>query len=211
MQRAITSAKKFYYDTKVKGLKDSNVGKWWKEVKNLAGISDDSSQWYRQLVDGDVIDSVATLCDRINDFFVNLTLEFVPLTPDDVAGIAVESIPPELLTTPWEAEKALHGIKIKKAPGPDGLPNVVLKEFARELAPVISDMYNASLRQGFVPPLLKSVDVRPLPKQKPARSVEKDIRPVSLTCQVAKVMESFTLVNLTLNSSLFPGDRPLKR
>ena len=103
-------------DTKVKGLKDSNVGKWWKEVKNLAGISDDSGQWYRQLVDGDVIDSVATLCDRINDFFVNLTLEFVPLTPDDVAGIAVESIPPELLTTPWEAEKALHGIKIKKSP-----------------------------------------------------------------------------------------------
>ena len=42
-------------------------------------------------MDGDVIDSVATLCDRINDFFVNLTQEFVPLTPDDVAGIAVES------------------------------------------------------------------------------------------------------------------------
>ena len=69
---------------------------------------------------------------------------------DDVAGIAVESVPTELLTTPWEAaEKALRGIKIKKAPGLDGLPNVVLKEFAHELGPVISDMYNASLRQGF--------------------------------------------------------------
>ena len=129
VQRAITSVKKFYYDTKVKGLKYSNGGKWWKEVKNLAGISDNSGQWYRQLVDGDVNESVATLSDRINDFFVNFNLEFVPLTPDDVAGIAVESIPPELLTTPWEAEKALRGIKIKKAPGPDGLPNVVLKEF----------------------------------------------------------------------------------
>ena len=172
------------------------MGKWWKEVKNLAGISDDSGQWYCQLVDGDVVDSVATLCDRINDFFVNLTREFVSLTPDDVAGIAVESVPTELLTTPWEAEKALRGIKIKKAPGPDGLPNVVLKEFAYELGPVISDMYNASLRQGFLPPLLKSAVVRPLPKQKPAMSVEKDIRPVSLTCQVAKVMESFTLVRL---------------
>ena len=147
-------------------------------------------------MDGDVIDSVATLCDRINDVFVNLTLEFVPLTPDDVADIAGESIPPELLTTPWEAEKALRGIKIKKAPGPDGLPNVVLKEFVYDLGLVISDMYNASLRRGFLPPLLKSADVRPLPKQKPARSVEKDIRPVSLTCQVAKVMESFTLLDL---------------
>ena len=57
-------------------------------------------------------------------------------------------------------------------------------------------MYNASLWQGFLPPLLKSADVRPLLKQKPARSVEKDIRPVSLMCQVAKVMESFTLARL---------------
>ena len=41
-----------------------------------------------------------------------------------------------------------------------------------------------------------SADVRPLPKLKPARSVEKDIRPISLTCQVAKMMESFTLARL---------------
>ena len=45
VQRAITSAKKFYYDTKVKGLKDSNAEKWRKEVKNLADILDDSGQW----------------------------------------------------------------------------------------------------------------------------------------------------------------------
>ena len=32
-------------------------------------------------------------------FHVNLTLEFDPLTPDDVASIAVESVPSELLTT----------------------------------------------------------------------------------------------------------------
>lgn len=131
MQRAVTSPKKFYYDTKVKGLKDSKVEKWWKNVKNLAGISDDSGQWYRQLDDVDVIDSVATPCYRINDFFVHLTLESVPLTPDDVAGIKVESILRELLTTLWEAEKALRGIKIKnEAPGPDGVPNAVLKKFA---------------------------------------------------------------------------------
>ena len=171
-------------------------GNGGRKFKNLAGISDDSGQWYRQLVDGDVIDSVATLCDRINGFLVNLSLEFVPLSPDDVAGIAVESIPPELLTTPLEAEKALRKIKINKAPGPDGLPNFVLKEFAHDLGPVISDIYNASRRQGFLPPLLKSADVRPLPKQMPVWCVEKDIRPVSLTCQVAKVMESFTLARL---------------
>ena len=68
-------------------------------------------------------------------------------------------------------KKALR-LKIKKALRPDGLPNVVLKKFALELGAVISDMYNASIRQGLLPPLLKSADVRPPPKQKPARSVE---------------------------------------
>ena len=86
--------------------------------------------------------------------------EILEYSTDDVAGIAVESVPTELLTTPWEAaEKALRGIKIKKAPGLDGLPNVVLKEFAHELGPVISDMYNASLRQGFLSLNLRSKNV----------------------------------------------------
>ena len=33
----------------------------------------------------------------------------------------------------------------------------------------------------------------PLPKQMPPKSVENDIRPISLTNQVAKIMEGFTL------------------
>ncbi|XP_048590589.1 uncharacterized protein LOC125573834 [Nematostella vectensis] len=69
VQKAISSAKKSFYNSKVKNLKESSVGKWWKEIKNLSGVSDDSGQWYLQLVDGLIIDSVDSLCDKINDFF----------------------------------------------------------------------------------------------------------------------------------------------
>ena len=92
-----------------------------------------------------------------------------------------------------EAYIALRQTKVKKAPGPDGIPNIVLKEFAFELAPLIADMYNTSLREGVVPPSLKHAIVFPLPKQMPPKSVENDIRPISLTNQVAKIMEGFTL------------------
>ena len=54
-------------------------------------------------------------------------------------------------------------------------------------------MYNTSLREGVVPPSLKHAIVSPLPKQMPPKSVENDIRPISLTNQVAKIMEGFTL------------------
>ena len=73
-------------------------------------------------------------------------------------------IPQELFVTNWEAYKALRDIKTKKAAGPDGIPSVVLKLFAFELAPVVADLYNSTLREGFIPPLLKSAIVHPLPK-----------------------------------------------
>ena len=83
---------------------------------------------------------------------------------------------------------ALNSIKVRKSPGPDGIPNVLLKSFSFELA--------GKLRESFIPPLLKSACVCPLPKKRPAQSVNNDIRPISLTCQISKVMEGLTLSRL---------------
>ena len=52
--------------------------------------------------------------------------------------------------------------------------------------------YNTSLCEGVVPPSLKHTIMSPLPKQMPPKSVESDIRTISLTNQVAKIMEGFT-------------------
>ena len=68
-----------------------------------------------------------------------------------------------LFVTNWEAHKALREIKTKRAAGPDGIHSVFLKLFAFELAPVVADLYNSTLREGFIPPLLKSATVHPLP------------------------------------------------
>ena len=101
--------------------------------------------------------------------------------------------PPDLFVTVREAYIALRQTKVKKAPGPDGIHNIVLKEFAFELAQLIADMYNTSLCEGVVQSSLKHAIVSPLPKQMPPKSVENDVRPISLTNQMAKIMERFTL------------------
>ena len=44
---------------------------------------------------------------------------------------------PDLFVTVREAYIALRQTKVKKAPGPDGIHNIVLKEFAFELAQLI--------------------------------------------------------------------------
>ena len=61
-------------------------------------------------------------------------------------------------------------------------------------APVLAELYNMSLLEGYLPPLLKSAVVRPLPKTSPPECVEDDIRPISLTSQLAKMMEGFDVL-----------------
>ena len=66
-----------------------------------------------------------------------------------------------------------------------------------ELPPVIANMYNSSLQEGFIPSLFtKCAAVCPLPKQTPAQSIKDDIRPISFACQTAKIMEGFTLAKV---------------
>ena len=47
--------------------------------------------------------------------------------------------------------------------------------------------------QGYVPEPLKRLDVVPVPKCSPQKSVEEDLQPISLTSHLEKIMEGFTL------------------
>ena len=78
------------------------------------------------------------------------------------------------------------------------IPNIVWKELAFELSPVLADIYNSSLEQGYVPAQLKQAIVVPVPNCRPPASVESDLRPVSLTSPVAKVLEGFSAKSLLM-------------
>ena len=67
----------------------------------------------------------------------------------------------------------------------------ILKEFAFTLADPICSIFNAPVRQCTVPTIWKSANVVPIPKVKPALSVDSDLRPISLTPTLSKLLESF--------------------
>ncbi|CAB4038353.1 RNA-directed DNA polymerase from mobile element jockey, partial [Paramuricea clavata] len=85
----------------------------------------------------------------------------------------------------------IKDFKVTKSPGPYNIPNKILKTFAFELAPVVTDIYNASMVQGNFPQQLKRAFVIPIPKVSPLGSIENDFRPISLTSQIGKVMQRF--------------------
>jgi hypothetical protein len=58
------------------------------------------------------------------------------------------------------------------------ISNKILKVFAYELSPVITDIYNSSIIQGVFPMNLKRSIVVPIPKVSLPQSVEDDLRPI---------------------------------
>ena len=80
-------------------------------------------------------------------------------------------------------------MKIGKAIGPDCIPNLVPKEFAQDLAPVVKDICNTSLTESYFPQALKAFLLIPTPKTSPPQQIETDSRPIALTCTLAKVFE----------------------
>ena len=189
VQRAIKTAKHHYYQNKVADVERVNPAKWWREIKKLAGQGA-KQEWYYQFLDKDT--DMKLLANKINKFFVGLTDHFPPLCQ----GGPPVSVPEEFLISEYEAYKSLSTLQISKAAGPDNIPNRLLKDFALELAPIVRDIYNQSLREGYIPSLLKFSIVSPIPKVSPPAVIEQDLRPISLTCTLAKVMEGFTCTRL---------------
>lgn len=55
----------------------------------------------------------------------------------------------------------------RTAPGPDGLPHWMWRDFSHLLAPVITKLFNCSLQEQFVPCHWKLANVTPIPKESP--------------------------------------------
>ena len=76
------------------------------------------------------------------------------------------------------------------ATGPDGLPSMVLKMCAKELALPVTKLLNMMLRQGRWPKSWRILWMLPLHKRK-TRSVPTNYRGIHLTNQLSKVVERF--------------------
>ena len=85
-------------------------------------------------------------------------------------------------------EKLLKNINTKKACGPDMISNSVLKECAKEIAPVLSHIFQLSIDTGELPKDWRNANVSPI-FNKGDRHTAANYRPVSLTCVCCKLLE----------------------
>ena len=88
--------------------------------------------------------------------------------------------------------KLLSDLQPHKAPGPDGLPNIVLKSCANNIAPALSLIYQKSLDTGTLPSdwlTLQLTSNISAAFKKGDRHLAENYRPISLTSVPCKILE----------------------
>lgn len=146
------------------------------------------------LVDDNLVTDDSVKAAAFNKYFKSVFSTFAPSslppTVDKVSGKMNE------LTLDHNGiRKLLGNIKLGKAPGPDGIPNIVLKSCADIIASYLLIIFTKSLESGRLPDDWKFGNVVPIHKNGKKNSVE-NYRPISLTSECCKIMEHIIYSNL---------------
>ena len=96
----------------------------------------------------------------------------------------------ELRVTPQSVEDKLLNLNPNKSAGPDGLHPRILRELAGPLAIPVCNLMNKCFEQGKIPEEWKDSNVTCIFK-KGDKTDPGNYKPVSLTCILSKVAESF--------------------
>ena len=94
-----------------------------------------------------------------------------------------------------DIEKELKKVKLSATPVPDGLPGVILKNCAENIALPLAALFNLFLKNGKVPSVFREGYVIPLPKKAPY-SDPGNYRPITITSQVCRVNERIIATHL---------------
>ena len=128
------------------------------------------------------------MAEILNNFFQSTftdeDLEFIT----DFPQWTLEQLP-EISLTKQSILNKLAKLDIAKASGPDGMHPCVLKNCAESLVNPLYYLFQQSLNSGELPLEWKQANVTPIFK-KGSRSQASNYRPVSLTSQVVKILES---------------------
>jgi hypothetical protein len=194
INRIRKSLRKQYYLDKVDKLKHENPANWWKMIKLISGLQSPEMNLFDHMTfSGENVD-ITLLPNVINGFLSDMTSSVEPLYFSRLKEIRSRlpvTTPNEFIVGVDEIFNQLSHVHIRKAVGPDGIPNKILRDLADIIAGPVASIINSSIRQGVVPFQWKLSRINPLAKTFPPVSVENDIRPIAITNTLAKISERF--------------------
>ena len=169
---------------------------FYKYVKSKQQVKDSIGPLRGQ--NGDVSSDSKFMAEELNNFFAS---SFTRENTDSIqdSNIKFQGNSDQKLTdiniTPELVRKHLIKLKRNKAPGPDNLGSSFLLDICDQVAKPLSIIFNLSLKLKQVPSDWKHANVAPIFK-KGDKFDPGNYRPISLTSQVCKILESILRDNI---------------
>ena len=171
----------------VQNMRAGNAKEFWRSVKLLAGKKSSTIPVLEQ--NGRRIMCNEQKADTLNFFFHScFNTALPPLSSTETERLNPDECPSELFCSEEEVFELLINLDITKASGPDGISARMLRGTASSVAPVLTQLFNYSIRTGKLPLACKSSNIVPIPKG--SNSIEvSNYRPISLLSITSKVLE----------------------
>ena len=99
-------------------------------------------------------------------------------------------------TTPDDVHDAIRGLKVRKAPGPCGLPNRVVKHLPKRSVSLLARIFNAVLRTHHLPPTWKHARVISILKPVKDPALPSSYQPISVLDTIGKLFEKILPVRI---------------
>ena len=170
----------------------TNPKQFWKYVNSKRKCREKVAALQKE--DGSLTTNNKEKANLLIDFFSSVmthedlsNLDKIHITPGEKSDNQFIS---DVTITAQEVKNKLKDLNPNKSPGPDKIYPKVLKELHEELSGPLSHLFNKSFSNNILPDDWKLAEISAIFK-KGNRSNSNNYRPVSLTCILCKVMESF--------------------
>ena len=183
-------AKKCFSTNLEKELHSKNSKSFWNFIRSCRGRSSPPIPSL-ETPEGTLATTDAEKADILNSFFIKQS--DLPNRSDATeSALSYSTASPAKLTSitvlPEDVLNILLQLNVKKAPGPDGIPNSLLKVSAPAISVSLAALFNNSLSSGQLPSAWKSGIVKPIHKRG-SRNLPDHYRPITLLSNVSKVLE----------------------
>ena len=183
--KEVSKAKRNFYRQKIKHLRHAKPKQWHKELKKLTNFGQNKS-------DEIIVESIKDLsrteqAEVIADEFSKVSQEYEEVRIEDIEiPEFTEKDIPHIKES--DVIEAMSKMDPNKSNVTNDIPAKIFKRFACQLGKPVTDVINASIRQGVWPNIFKMEIVTPVPKVSPPKNIE-DLRNISGLPNLDKIAE----------------------
>ena len=191
LKKKIRQAKREYEKKLANGVRNNKRG-FFKYVNSRLTVRPEITEMQNE--NGILMDADKEITDIMGRYFNSVytvpSNEAMP-NMEDMYNTEINSIP----ISREDVQRRLEKLNVNKSCGPDNIHPRVLKETARVTCVPLEKIFKLSLRSGECPDDWRKANITPIHK-KGDRTDPSNYRPVSLTSQVCKVLESIVRTHI---------------